>query len=311
MWKKIRPGIRGIYYTLTNQGIPVHRQEESQPFFIVGSGRCGTTLLRRILQASPEVHIPPENWGLGYVIYHFRKNKSYLRWDQLVEIVIAAHQHRTAGWFETVNDPEDLFENVLSLSKSERSLYRLIDHLYRYHGSSVGAEFRRWGDKTPVNVNHMEAILKSFPDARFINLVRDGVDVVHSWSQHEKYNGNVVRPAIRWKEAVVEAHAFAEQYPEKSLEVRYERLVQEPEKTVARICQFVDLAYESEMLSRTDHYEEMGRAQEVSYFQNVFGSITSENIGKGRRSLGTGQKEKISPLIDDVLSRFGYEPIWS
>ncbi len=309
MWNQLRPRVRGIYYALTGESIPLHRGEQSQPFFIVGSGRCGTTLLRRILQASPEVHIPPENWGLGYVIYHFREKGWYLRWDQLVEIVGAAHQHRTAGWFEAVENPADFFTHVLDWPESKRSLYRLVDHLYRSHGESIGAEFSRWGDKTPVNVNHMEAILQTFPDSRFINLIRDGVDVVHSWSRHEKYDGNVVRPARRWKEAVVGAHEFAREHPKRVLEVRYEKLVREPEKTVREICQFIDLTYEAEMLSRSDHYDEMERAKSVDYFQNIFESITTQNIGKGRRNLSKEKKEKISQLIDGKLSYFGYKHV--
>jgi hypothetical protein len=45
--------------------LPIHRNEDIAPFFVVGPGRCGTKLLRRLLQASPAVHIPPEDWSMG------------------------------------------------------------------------------------------------------------------------------------------------------------------------------------------------------------------------------------------------------
>ena len=42
---------------LRGRGYPLHRREQFDPLFIIGSGRCGMTLLRRILQAGGEVHL--------------------------------------------------------------------------------------------------------------------------------------------------------------------------------------------------------------------------------------------------------------
>jgi len=309
MWSELRPRLRGVYYALTNRAIPIHRQEKNEPFFIVGSGRCGTTLLRRILQASPEVHIPPENWGIGHVIRSFRQNRWLLDWNQLVEITVAALQYRTHDWFEDIDHPEKLLKELKGWSESEKSLYHLVDRLYRYHGESVEAEFHRWGDKTPWNINQMGTILDAFPDVRFINLVRDGVDVVHSWSRHEQYDGDVVEPARRWKDAVIRGRAFARWHPDHILEVRYERLVRKPEEAVRDVCRFLDLSYDHELLERTDHYEEIEKAQSVVYFENAFESITDKNIGKGRRNLTVSQKEEIAPIINDTLARFEYQSV--
>jgi hypothetical protein len=266
-------------------------------------------LLRRILQASPDVHIPPENWGLGHVIRTFRQNSWLLDWKQMVELTLAAHEHRTHDWFADIGSPGDLFDELENWPESQKSLYRLVDRLYRYHGESVGAQFARWGDKTPWNVNQMGNIINVFPDARFVNLIRDGVDVVHSWSRHKQYNGDVVEPAYRWKKSVKKARDFALDHPESIIEVRYEKLVRNPEKCVRNICKFLELYYDNNMLHRTDHYEEMKKAQSVVYFENVFRSITDENIGKGRRRLTKYQKKEIAPIVDETLSRFGYQVV--
>ena len=50
---------------VTGQRVPLNRDEGYRPFFIVGSGRSGNTLMRRVLQTSPELHIPPETFVLG------------------------------------------------------------------------------------------------------------------------------------------------------------------------------------------------------------------------------------------------------
>ena len=45
------------------------------------------------------------------------------------------------------------------------------------------------------------------------------------------------------------------------------------------------------MLTRSDHYSEMKTAQSLSHYENVFESITTDSIGKGRKNLNSEQKE--------------------
>jgi hypothetical protein len=231
-----------------------------------------------------------------------------LEWDQLVEITIAAHQHKTHGWFEVIEDPTDLFDEVIGWPHSKRSLYRLVNRLYTYHGESVGAEFDRWGDKTPMNVKHMESILWAFPDAKFISMVRDGVDVVHSWLKRPDYE-DLAGPARRWRRAVSTARKFSERHGDRIVEVRYEKLCQDPEEVVRDIYQFLDLSWREDLLTRSDHYGEMPKDQSVEHFENAFRPISTENIGKGRRNLTKKQKQMLAPLIDDLLVQIGYDPI--
>jgi Sulfotransferase family len=39
------------------------------PFFIIGSGRCGSTLLRLMLCAHSRIHIPPETWFIADLVH--------------------------------------------------------------------------------------------------------------------------------------------------------------------------------------------------------------------------------------------------
>lgn len=302
----LKSRLRGVFRALIGTTIPLHRNENSRPFFIVGSGRCGTTLLRRILQASDEIHIPPENWSLGYAIHHFERNSWQLYWEQLVDIVASAHEHRTHQWFDT--PPTEFIKSAGEWPDEERSLYRLIDGLYRYHGETVGATFERWGDKTPMNVKLMEVILRVFPDASFVHLLRDGVDVAYSWSRRPDYD-DVIQPSQRWKQSVAAARSFAERHPDRFLEIRYEDLCHHPEETVRQVCRFIDLSYEANLVYASDHYDELGKAQTISHFQNAFESISTDSIGKGRRRLTKEKKQAISGLIGDDLTRFGYDRI--
>lgn len=306
LWDNLRPRVRGIYHAVMSGGYPFYlHQESNRPFFIVGSGRCGTTLLRRLLQASPEIHIPPENWALAGCIRSFRRYKWLLSWNEMVDLLLGRHVMDSERWFD--EPPADLRQRLLETPREDRSLAGFLNTIYCYHGEQQNATFRRWGDKTPLNVNCMDAIMKVFPQVRFVHLVRDGVDVVYSWSKLNR--GDIKRAARRWKNAVTTARAFAKRHPDRILEVRYESLCRAPEKTLREVCQFIDLSYESNMISRVDHYEEMEKSKSIEHYQNAFKEITTENIGKGRNSLGEPKKRKIAPIINRHLERMKYNPI--
>ena len=54
-------------------GYALHGEERHDPFFVIGVGRSGNTLFRRILTAHSELHIPPETFVLGDVLADFRR----------------------------------------------------------------------------------------------------------------------------------------------------------------------------------------------------------------------------------------------
>ena len=63
--------------------------DKYEPVFIVGSGRSGNTLLRRILNASNEIYIPPEMKMLNHIIsiYHRYSNAP---WNELVNLIYSS-----------------------------------------------------------------------------------------------------------------------------------------------------------------------------------------------------------------------------
>jgi len=298
--------IRAILYSLFNGGIPFHRNEEVKPFFITGSGRCGTTLLRRILNANQEIHIPPENWALSTVIYKFRRLRFHMNWDTLVDLVAATHCQDTQGWFDIF--PSDFVDNMRNLPEADQSLNRLIDQLYTYHATTVNKSCTRWGDKTPLNVNQMELILQVFPDAKFIHMVRDGVDVIYSWSNHQLYKNDIIGPAKRWKRAITSAKKFKGKYPDKIIDVRYEEMVRVPPQTVKKVCRYLGIPFDPDILE-VEGNRLSSDLDKQDHYKNVLAPITDEHIGKGRRELKQKDKNFLKQEINSELVKLGYEPL--
>lgn len=107
----------------------------------------------------------------------------------------------------------------------------------------------RWLEKTPMNIRHLDWILGRFPEACVIHLVRDGRDVVCSMREHPDWrwvDGDwqkvlVPRPvewyAGRWVQDT--AAGMRWRGDPRYLEVRYEDLVRDPARELARICEAV------------------------------------------------------------------------
>lgn len=285
-------------------GYPLNRKEAIKPFFIVGSGRSGNTLLRRILCSNSEIHIPPETYVLGQLIKNFRKT-SRLKWKHLVYQALSELEYYPE--FETFQlSLRPLAQQLLKTPKKDRSLALILDSFYKYHAHSFNLNCKKWGDKTPLNTFYLERIYKVFPNAKFIHLIRDGCDVVSSYVEANIYN-NIEDAAERWSNSVKIADNFVKKYNKKSLEIRYEDLVNTPKITVQKICDFLEMEYEDAMLNSELKYR-MGDVEMRQHHKQVYNPISTSSIGKGRYKLTNQQKQRLQQLIGDHLEKLGYQP---
>jgi hypothetical protein len=283
---------------------PIHRNEPYRPFFIIGSGRSGNTLLRRVLTAHPALHIPPETLVLGRVAKKFRQ-VSHMHWSDIVLFVYAFFQFEEEfDAFEISNMPE-LVKNVAGVEPNRRSLAFIINAFYEWHARQHGITFERWGDKTPLNVYALKRIHQVFPKAQFIHIVRDGCDAVASYLETGIFK-SPEEAAWRWRTAVRLCRSFGRSHRRAYLEVRYEDLVTRPRETVDQICAFLGVEFDQRMLELPEDAGRLGDVPRRRHHSEVLKPISTDKIGKGRRSLGENQKRRIAPIIGRQMAELGY-----
>ncbi|UCD38034.1 MAG: sulfotransferase [Fidelibacterota bacterium] len=286
-------------------GFPLSRGEAFEPFFIIGSGRSGTTLLRRILTSHQELHIPPESYVLAPVIRQYRQLRN-AQWQALVHLVLARFEYHPEFTHFGIT-LRSLVEELERLPRRERSLAQIINRVYAYHATSSGKPGARWGDKTPINTFYLDRIQKVFPKATFIHILRDGCDCIASMVKQGRYS-NLDDAIQRWKQAVQIAHNFVRSNQEIALEIRYESLVSDPETTISDVCSFLDVEYFSGLISSVEIAAQMGDVVSHAHHERVQKPISTESIGRGRRDLKIEERERIQQLIGPVLESFGYDP---
>jgi Sulfotransferase family len=206
--------------------------------FVVGVGRSGTTLLRLMLDAHPQLAIGAETQFVGELIDRAEAGASTA---ELVELVV---ESRT--WADFGLEPEALRERAGS--GGEIGAAGVLRAFYGLCAEARGKP--RWGDKTPGYVKRMRPIASTLPEARFVHLIRDGRDVALSRLARgmgaEKSIGEI---AALWQRRIENARRQAKRLRGRYLELRYEDLVAAPEQPLRRVCELIELEYDAAMLS--------------------------------------------------------------
>jgi len=283
------------------RGRPLRGLERYRPFFIVGSGRCGTTLLRAMLEAHPDVHIPPET-HLPDVMRDYQRY-SRLPWHAVLRIILTRFEYHPQ-WDGFVPAFGPVYRD-LSARAEDRNLAAVLDAVYRAHATRYKPTATRWGDKTPLNALALNGLHTVFPDLRAIHMVRDGRDVVQSFMR--RTNVELSAAARAWLRPVRTAQQFGVRHPAQYREIRYEDLVRQPQVTIEAVCAFLDLPLDERSLRHHELDLPLADVDRFARFQGVRGPLHQAEIGRWRTDLSATQIDQLDALLGPTLSALGYE----
>ncbi len=269
------------------------------PLFVIGSGRSGNTLVRRVLMASGQIYIPPETFVLGELITLWPRAWT-LSWREQIWL-FCAHFEKHHHWptFELPN--LNGFAAEAQQLRPQR-LRPLIEAFYHYLARASNSSATRWGDKTPWNTYHLPSIARTFPEARYLWLVRDGRDVALSYRKAGLIP-TFEAAALRWGEANGACARLARWSPH-VLQVRYEDLVADPETVFANVFTWAGLTFTPAMLST--NVGQLGDVEQLQHHAGVGRAISTSSVGKWRGEIGKGELATAPAKFDRWLSHLGY-----
>jgi hypothetical protein len=274
------------------------------PVFIIGSGRSGNTLLRRLLMASGQIYFPPETYVLGDMHRFFRRN-AYFTWSELCECICAKFEYYPEFKTMGVSSLAPYVHQAKSLPKTQHTFAGLVDALYRWLAEANGFDVKRWGDKTPLNVFCARELAGVFPDAQFIYIIRDGIDVIHSYVEAGIYSSYLLA-AQRWIDSNRICMSLSHHYPNRVRKIRYEDLVRQPAEVMKETCNWANINYSDEMLIKIIPPKILGDVAYHSHHSSVEKPITSSSIGKGKRSLSKETIDGLPRVFFHQMAQLGY-----
>jgi hypothetical protein len=255
----------------------------SEPFFIVGSARSGTTLLRMLFNAHPDIAVHPES----RFIVELRPDHDPVEVESFLA-GLTGHG-RFAYWEISTDQIRKEIGDRSSVSYREA-----IEAVYRAYARAQGKS--RWGDKTPRYVEHVEFLASLWPGARFVHVVRDGRDVALSYGDLPFGPKTVAKAAQLWAARVSAGRRNGRALGDRYLEIRYEDLVNDLETTTRTLCDFVEVEFDPAMLD----YPE--RAQSAVLAARARNHMRRRELGlRGHRRSLTAELGRSSVQLQEMI----------
>lgn len=272
---------------------------DDTPFFIIGSSRSGTTLLRLILSGHSRLHIPPETWFIRPLVAKFSLTEQLSRTeiDAAVEIITSNRR-----WPDMQFPVEEYREHIARLPSAK--LVDLINVVFHKQLRSAGKA--RFGDKTPNYFFIVPELATLYPGAKFIHLIRDGRDVAISFvdAGWERYYD---RKEFEWTLAMRQQRQYARMsIADQILEVRYEDLVINLDGSIKRICAFLGEQFEPAMLDWSDQKKNIPD-RERHIHAKLDRPVSNDAVGVWKKKLSAFECFLIESCLHRDLSELGYE----
>lgn len=245
--------------------------------FVVGSGRCGSTLLQVLLGSHPNILAFPETFFFdrlaGGVLGSLLRAGVPMAPTRVAlarvreEIGDCASGPLEPGRFMGPSAAIDCFREMLDRHTLEA-------------GKGI------WVEKTPSHLDYIELIQRHLPDAHFVHVLRDGLEVVASIRRRARNYPTIFRnqesyrhSTRRWNRAIRTSARYADQANHTI--ISYEQLVADTEGELRRICGEAQFDFDSRMLSPRADVAEYVAPEERPWLKGAHGPVVAAKLRFG------------------------------
>lgn len=260
-------------------------QDDVPIIFVGGMPRSGTTLMRTMLDAHPEVRCGQETRVIPRLLF-MRNN-----------------------WIKSAKEKKRLEEAGVFPGVLDKAVRQFILEIIVHHGNPA----KYLCNKDPFTLKATVYLHDLFPQAKFIFMLRDGRATAHSIISRKVtiagFDINSYRDVLtKWNRAMELIEDQCRQVgTEYCLRVHYERLVLQPVATTKRIFKFLQIPWNENVLHHEKHLgnislsnmekstDQVQRPLYLDALTSWFGHIPPDI-------------ERDMPKIAPMLKKFGYDP---
>jgi len=291
---------------------------ENSPIFVRGYSRSGGTLMVTILDAHPQI-------AMSYELYPnllTSLNDSEMNLDNVRQTLKKARNIRSAGkkikdaGFRNFvlrcvrggldnHDIAQLIEKHLAEGNSFSNDQGRLKFIEKCCMQKMNNEHKSlWGLKCN---NQYDEYVSVWPGAYFINVIRDGRDVLASQLKTGSFNKTPEEVGKGWVNTHFKFRKLVERPDVNTYEVFYEKLVSQPEDEINNICDFLRVPFHKSMLNfhKQDLTIYAQRSGHLSA-KRISKPIDSSKVGRWTKDLKKKQIEEFYSVARDAMIEFGY-----
>ena len=294
------PESGGAHHLATNQPYArIITNVEERLIFLISMPRSGSTLLQKIIESSPDVESCAEPWVMLPILSHYNSN--------LVDSKFSTDLSKKAF---------DLFNTEFVCTSS------LLDAQKVYADSIYSNVFRKikskyFLDKTPRYVHIVNELKTIYPKAKYIVLLRDPLAIVSSYASTWFSNDYKKLFSDKYSRHDIEhgfdrLNEFIESDFKNKIIIRYEDLLNSPEKECKRVFNYLGLKYDSRFVDygasgKSSNYI-LGDPKLVNRKSRPDPSNIYSWVNDIRRSANsTFLRDIMKGISNDTSTRLGYD----
>ncbi len=247
-------------------------------------------MLASIVDRHSKIGVTPETWYFEDVEPIIKENESY---SKLLEIL------KKSRCRDLEIDLDNAVSEEIWMNGGHKAAYTAILLAYgKKRNKPIVAE------KSPIHLLRLQAIVALLDNVRVVVIVRDGRAAIDSLLRMPWGHNNLVRYSGEWCHWMRELEKCSALYQKKILTIKYEDLIENPEKVLKKIMVFYGFEYENELLSATSssgtipEWEKLWKSESAGPIKN------KKNEWLERRNA----KERINmeSIMGVSLKRLGY-----
>ena len=212
---------------------------------IIGTQRSGSNLLRLMLNEHPAICAPHPPHILATFMPHLKKYGSLddpIRFETLIEDTCQLVESNPVPWAGVKLDRDIIRSRCRVNSMIE--VFRVI-----YELKAEKSEKQFWCCKSMVNFMYFSNLESSGVRPYYLHLVRDGRDVASSFRKTSIGEKHIYHLARQWKhDQQMSNRIIAKVGQGRGLRIHYEDLIRFPEKTIAKVFNWLGIDFHDSVL---------------------------------------------------------------
>jgi hypothetical protein len=223
---------------------------KTDPIFIVEDNCSGSNYLATLIAKHPDIGIAPESNFILDLMYHFRNRvlKSQKDIDEAIAVIFRSKisTHKSEVDFSAFGINSTQLKSFLN-SALPATVPDIVNFILSQYCRKHFPGCSTWGVKKGCYVFELDKLVRYFPRAKFIHIVRDGRAVYAAQKRSllnptgEPLEPDPILAAKRWNRATQCFEAFQKLYPHNALEISHETLVQQRESILSKVFNFLEV----------------------------------------------------------------------
>lgn len=258
-------------------------------------------MLSLMLHAHPRLAMPPES---RFLLKTWRKRKTFGDLQTRKQrLALAKFCVKTGSKIRDLGlDPQETVDKIMAGPPTLGSAFGII-----FKAFADGHGKARWGDKRPAYYQEVDLLLRLFPDAQIVHIVRDGRANVASLKRMPWWPYDSIGSMAAWSMAEYCAGRNQRRLPADTFHlVRYESLVSDPKAVLGELCDFLEEDFDPAMLEPSEVREVV---PERKHWHTALGSaVNTDRVESWRTDLEPWELGLMETVLRRKLRRHGYQP---